>query len=235
MLVAAGALAAIAGYPLVELIAAGVTGCLIADLAWYWTGKHLGGRVLGWLCKLSLSPDRCVRQTETMFLKVGKSSLLFAKFLPELSTVSVAMAGVDAMPLPAFLALDAIGALLFVTAAILLGFGFQDSITEILDTIAETGKWGVLSVLALLCVYPLGRNARKLCFQTSPKRQVPCGSAKRRRERASLSASVPQSGSVALAVRSSWAAHRRQRSRSGCKPDAARTTAPGSQPARDQR
>jgi len=99
ILVVAGALAASGGGALIGLISAGVAACLIADLAWYWCGQRSGGQVLGWLCRMSLSPDRCVRQTETMFLKVGKSSLLFAKFLPALSTMSVAMAGVSRMPL----------------------------------------------------------------------------------------------------------------------------------------
>lgn len=162
MLVAAGALAA--SYQPIALIAAGVAGCLFADLAWYWCGKRYGGGVLGWLCKLSISPDRCVRQNQIMFLKVGKSSLLFAKFFPALSTLSVAMAGVAKMSLGAFLLLDAMGALLFVTAAILLGRLFQDSITDFLDAIARAGRWGLLTVLALLCLYLLARWWRRRVF-----------------------------------------------------------------------
>jgi len=164
ILVVAGALATTASYRPINLVAAGVAACLLADLAWYWWGKHYGGRGLGWLCKLSISPDRCVRQSETMFLNVGKSSLLFAKFFPGLSTLSVAMAGVARMSLPAFLLLDAIGALLFVTLAILLGWMFQGSIAEILDAFARAGKWGFLTGLAVLCLYLLARWGRRQAF-----------------------------------------------------------------------
>jgi membrane protein DedA with SNARE-associated domain/rhodanese-related sulfurtransferase len=164
MLLMAGALATRAGYQQLELIAVGVIGCLIADLAWYWCGRHQGGRALGWLCRMSLTPDRCVRQTETVFLKVGKSSLLFAKFLPALSTVSVAMAGVARMPLSTFLPLDALGALLFVTVAILLGWIFQDSITNIVDAIARAGKLGLPITIAILCVYLFARWWRRRAF-----------------------------------------------------------------------
>jgi membrane protein DedA with SNARE-associated domain/rhodanese-related sulfurtransferase len=164
ILLTAGALATRAGYPLLGLIAAGVTGCLIADLAWYWCGTRYGGRVLGWLCRMSLSPDRCVRQTQTMFLKIGKSSLLFAKFLPALSTLSVAMAGVSRMRAPAFLLLDAAGALLFVSAALGLGWAFQDSIADILKALADTGRLGLLAVLALLSLYLLARWWRRRRF-----------------------------------------------------------------------
>jgi membrane protein DedA with SNARE-associated domain len=149
MLVTAGALATRGGTQVVQLIVAGVTGSLIPDLAWYWCGKQQGGRVLGWLCKMSLSPDRCVRQTEAMFLRVGRSSLLLAKFVPALSTVSVAMAGISRMSLSTFLLLDAKGAFLFVTVAVLLGWLFQDSITNILDVTARAGRLGVLTITAL--------------------------------------------------------------------------------------
>jgi membrane protein DedA with SNARE-associated domain/rhodanese-related sulfurtransferase len=164
ILVVAGALATRGGDTLGGLIAAGVGGCLIADLAWYWCGQRRGGRVLGWLCRMSLSPDRCVRQTETMFLKIGKSSLLFAKFLPALSTMSVAMAGVSRMPLSLFLLLDAVGALLFVSVALLLGWAFQDSIADLLKTIADAGKVGVLAVLLVLSLYMLVRWSRRRLF-----------------------------------------------------------------------
>jgi membrane protein DedA with SNARE-associated domain/rhodanese-related sulfurtransferase len=164
ILLAAGALATGGGDRLVELIAAGVGGFVAADLAWYWCGKRYGGRVLGWLCKLSLSPDRCVRQTEAMFLKIGKSSLLFAKFFPALSTVSVAMAGAARMPALAFLLLDVAGAFLFVSFALGLGWAFQDSIADILKTIADTGKAGMLGVLLLFSLYLLARWWRRRLF-----------------------------------------------------------------------
>jgi membrane protein DedA with SNARE-associated domain/rhodanese-related sulfurtransferase len=164
ILVVAGALATRGGDAMAGLIAAGVGGCLIADLAWYLCGQRCGGRVLGWLCKMSLSPDRCVRQTETVFLKIGKSSLLFAKFLPALSTMSVAMAGVSRMPPSLFLLLDAVGALLFVSVALLLGWAFQDSIADLLKTIADAGKVGVLAVLLLLSLYLLVRSWRRRLF-----------------------------------------------------------------------
>src|SRR5260370_3506742 len=163
-LMAAAALVAQSRYQVPEIILAGVSGSMIADLAWDWGGKRHGRRVLGLLCKMSLSPDFCVRQTETAFLRVGPWSLLFAKFVPGLSTISVAMAGVTKMSLPAFLLLNGIGALLVVSVAVVLGRIFQNAITDILFMLANIGKVGVLFVSAALGLYLLARWWRRQAF-----------------------------------------------------------------------
>jgi membrane protein DedA with SNARE-associated domain/rhodanese-related sulfurtransferase len=164
ILVTAAALVAQSRHQVPQIILAGVAGSLIADLAWYWSGQRYGRRVLGLLCKMSLSPDFCVRQTETVFLKVGPWSLLFAKFFPGLSTISVAMAGVTRMSLPTFVLLNGIGALLFVSVAVVMGVIFQDAITGILRILAEIGKYGALFVLAVLALYLLARWWRRRAF-----------------------------------------------------------------------
>jgi membrane protein DedA with SNARE-associated domain len=76
MLMAAGALGTQSSYQILATIVVAVSGFLIADLAWYWIGKRHGPRVMRLLCKVSLSPDFCIRRTETMFLKVGPWALL---------------------------------------------------------------------------------------------------------------------------------------------------------------
>jgi membrane protein DedA with SNARE-associated domain/rhodanese-related sulfurtransferase len=164
ILIAATALVTQGRHLVPEIILAGVSGSLTADLAWYWGGKRYGRRVLGLLCRMSLSPDFCVRQTETVFLKVGPWSLLFTKFLPGLSTISVVMAGVTKMSLPFFALLNGIGALLFVGTAVSIGLIFQDAITDILVMFAKLGKYGVSSALAVLGLYVLARWWRRQAF-----------------------------------------------------------------------
>jgi membrane protein DedA with SNARE-associated domain/rhodanese-related sulfurtransferase len=163
-LMTAAALVTQSRYHVPEIILAGVSGSMIADLAWYWGGKRYGRRILGLLCKISLSPDFCVRQTETVFAKAGPWSLLFAKFFPGLTTISVAMAGVTKMSLPAFFLLNGIGALLFVSVPVLLGWIFQNAVTDILFTLADIGKFGLLAVLAALGLYLLARWRRRQAF-----------------------------------------------------------------------
>jgi membrane protein DedA with SNARE-associated domain/rhodanese-related sulfurtransferase len=164
ILMTAGALVTENRYQVPEIILAGVSGSLIADLAWYWSGKRYGRRILRVLCKMSLSPDFCVRQTETVFLKVGPWSLLLAKFFPGLSTISVAMAGATRMSLPLFLLFNGIGAFLFVSVAVVLGRIFQNAITDALLMLADIGKVGILFVLAVLGLYLLARWWRRQAF-----------------------------------------------------------------------
>jgi len=164
ILMMAGALATRGRHQVAEIILAGAGGSMIADLAWYWGGRRHGRRVLGLLCKMSLSPDLCVRQTETVFLKIGPCSLLFAKFFPALSTIAVAMAGVTKMSLRVFLVLDGIGAFLFVGVAVVLGRIFRHAITDILRVLADVGKYGLLLALAVLGLYLLARWLRRRAF-----------------------------------------------------------------------
>jgi membrane protein DedA with SNARE-associated domain/rhodanese-related sulfurtransferase len=164
ILMTAGALATAGRYQVAEIILAGIGASLIADFAWYWAGKRHGGRILGLLCKLSLSPDFCVRRTQTAFTKVGPWSLVPAKFFPGISTVAVAMAGVIKMPLPVFLLLDGIGALLFVSVPVGVGAIFHDAITDILSALGNVGKLGVLFVCGALGLYWLARWWRRQAF-----------------------------------------------------------------------
>jgi membrane protein DedA with SNARE-associated domain/rhodanese-related sulfurtransferase len=164
ILITAAALAAQSFDQVPRIVLAGVSGAMIADLAWYWGGRRHGRGVLGLLCKMSLSPDFCVRQTERVFLKIGPWSLLLAKFFPGLSTVSVAMAGATKMPLPTFLLLNGLGALLFVGVAVGLGLIFQDAIADILRRLADFGKFGMLFALAVLGLYLLARWWRRRAF-----------------------------------------------------------------------
>jgi membrane protein DedA with SNARE-associated domain/rhodanese-related sulfurtransferase len=151
-------------YQITQLILAGVSGALIAELALYWCGRHYGQRFLGLLCRLSFSPDFCVRRTEEVFARVGSWSLLFSKFIPGLTLITVAMAGVTKMPVLAFLLLDGIGAVLFISAAVTLGVLFHDAITSVLLTLANLGKVGGVIVLVATVLYALTRWWRRRLF-----------------------------------------------------------------------
>jgi rhodanese-related sulfurtransferase len=115
---------------------------------WYQIGRALGRRVRRVLCRISLSPDGCVRQTESVFTRFGPASLTVAKFVPGFASVATALAGAMRIPRAPFLLFDLFGATLWVGVALTLGWLFSPAIEDIVNTLAQLGRFGLM-LLAL--------------------------------------------------------------------------------------
>jgi len=152
-LATAGAMMGATSLGTTELVGTALGASLLADIAWFWNGRRNGRRILRALCRLSMSPDSCVRQTESLFAKFGVWSLLFAKFFPGMTNITVALAGVTKVPPALFLLLDVIGALLFVGVPIGLGWLFRDAIADMLATLANLGLIGAGALAGALGLY----------------------------------------------------------------------------------
>lgn len=152
-LVVAGALAAEGKFsaPLVLLTA--VAASVIADLIWYELGRRQGHRVLKTLCRISLSPDTCVRQTERYFERWGLPSLLVAKFIPGFSTVAPPLAGAFRSSRAAFLFFDACGAVLWAGTGIAAGMLFHRAIDRALEKLASVGAWALVLLAGALAAF----------------------------------------------------------------------------------
>lgn len=135
------------------LFGVAVGACLTADLVWYAAGKRFGGRVLRTVCRLSLSPDSCVRQTQSLFARWGVWSLLVAKFIPGLGPISTALSGQARVPLPMFVLVDALGAGLFVGVAIGLGRAFHSAVDKLLGVLAHLGETGSAIIIGALLLF----------------------------------------------------------------------------------
>ncbi len=122
VLVIAGALVGAGKFGLSFIILGGIAGALIGDLVWYALGRWRGRPVLGFLCRLSLNPDTCVGKTERFFIRHGMPTLLVAKFLPGLNTVTPPLLGTLRAPFPLFLAYDTGGALIFTVVSVGVGY-----------------------------------------------------------------------------------------------------------------
>jgi len=126
LLLTAGTLSATHRVDAMTALIAVVVACLLSDSAWYLLGRRFGSRVIGLLCKLSLEASTCVARTEGYFTRRGAVTLLFAKFVPGLSTVSAPIAGQTGMPYGRFLLYDLSGTLLWSLSFILAGRFFGD-------------------------------------------------------------------------------------------------------------
>jgi len=152
-LVVAGALAAQGTLSLPAVLGLALVACLVADYVWYELGRRQGYRVLRTLCRLSLSPDSCVRQTESFFERLGLRSLLFAKFVPGFSTVAPPLAGATQAHPVAFLAWDGAGALAWAGSALLLGLAFHRAVDRVLDSLASFGSNAFTILVAGLVLF----------------------------------------------------------------------------------
>jgi membrane protein DedA with SNARE-associated domain len=100
--------------------------CLLADSTWYLLGRRFGNSVLKLLCRLSFEADTCVTKTEGYFHRRGAVTLLFAKFVPGLSTVAAPIAGQTGMPYSRFAVYDLAGSAVWSLAYLLAGRFFGD-------------------------------------------------------------------------------------------------------------
>jgi membrane protein DedA with SNARE-associated domain len=82
MLVVAGTLVSQGTLHVAPLALVVMVGSLLGDTPWYYAGRLYGYRVLRTLCRVSIEPDSCVKQTENIFGRWGPPSLLVAKYIP---------------------------------------------------------------------------------------------------------------------------------------------------------
>ena len=163
-LIVAGAYAAMGGSPLWELIAVGVAAAIIADTGWYFAGRRFGTRILRTLCRVSLSPDACVRQTESIFERFGATSMLFAKFIPGFASVATGLAGAVRMRYWVFVFFDALGAALWVGVGVAIGYLFRNAIDNAMNTLKALGKYGMMLVVAAFIAWVLVKWYRRIMF-----------------------------------------------------------------------
>lgn len=153
------------GPPIGAVLLAVIAACLIADTAWYFAGKRLGQPMLRTICRVSISPDSCIRQTQSLYLRVGPRSLIFAKLLPGAGALSTAMAGMTSTPLHKFLFYDALGALVWAGGALVAGVVFSDFVDSILAAFSTYGPICVAIVVggfALFIAYRFWQRFRLL-------------------------------------------------------------------------
>ena len=151
-LLAAGALSATGKFSLLLAIGLTMLACVAADLFWFYLGRYRGNQVLGFLCRISLEPDSCVRRTQNVFTRYGPRGLVVAKFVPGLSTVAPPLAGMSGTSVGRFLVYDGLGSLLYGGCYIVLGYIFANQIEQIVEALANVAG----SVLGLIAAVIAG-------------------------------------------------------------------------------
>jgi membrane protein DedA with SNARE-associated domain/rhodanese-related sulfurtransferase len=137
------------------------------NLPWYFAGRRYGYRVLKLVCRVTLSPDSCVRQTENAFERRGPAMLVVSRFLPGIETVAPPLAGALSLAFGRFLLYDLAGSALRAAAGLALGLAFHDQVGWLIERLAALGTGAILLLGVLLAGYVAYRLAQRWRFLRS--------------------------------------------------------------------
>jgi membrane protein DedA with SNARE-associated domain/rhodanese-related sulfurtransferase len=149
-MIVTAALATDAGQPLWPILLVGSIAALVADIAWFAGGRLYGAQLLRLMCRISLSPDSCVGTTRRIYERFGAPSLMLAKYIPGFAAVSTTLAGQAGTRWTRFLVFDFLGAVLWVSGAVVLGAVFHEAVEALLTTLENLGH--IALALLLLAV-----------------------------------------------------------------------------------
>jgi membrane protein DedA with SNARE-associated domain len=152
-LVAAGALARSGHLSLLSVGLVAVTAAIAAHAIWYEAGRRGRGDVLGFMCRLSLEPDVCVRRAHNFFARWGAGALVLSNLVPGVGVVAQPIAGILRMSRALFLGLNLLGALLWASLPLALGYWFSAQVESILVAGAQLGGSAVLLLAGAFVAY----------------------------------------------------------------------------------
>jgi membrane protein DedA with SNARE-associated domain/rhodanese-related sulfurtransferase len=165
LIVVAGALTVSGKLAIVAVLGASVSANLIAEAAWFQAGRHYGYRGLQLLCRLSLSPDLCVRQSEAVVSRWGGLSLVAAKFLPGVSLLAAPMSGALGMKAGRFIGFQLLGSTIWSLAFLLLGRVGSRQIARLLDVMSDAGMAAAVALALVVIAWLGGRYWRRKASQ----------------------------------------------------------------------
>lgn len=167
ILIVAGALSVDGDFSWPAVLAAAICACLISDGFWFRMGRFYGKRILKLLCRISLSPDYCVSQTEDSFTKWGPKMLIVAKFIPGFNTIASPLAGAMGTRYRTFFGFSVLGGALWSGTGIAIGAFFHSSIDSVLTILSDLGSTALMVLAALLALFIAYKYVERKRFRQS--------------------------------------------------------------------
>jgi len=152
-LVCAGALVGDGTIGLAAVLSAAMASSILADHAWYAAGRWRGRALLAGVCRVSISPDTCVRKTDDMILRYGPALLLVARYIPGIATVAIPTAAASGLSYRRFLVYEVAGSALWCGPLVALGWIFGREVRALLDIAARLGVWALVAIALLFAAY----------------------------------------------------------------------------------
>jgi membrane protein DedA with SNARE-associated domain len=174
-LVAGGAAAASGTLSLPAVLGLALIAMLLGDTLLYILGRYMGWGLLGLLCKMSVNPETCILRSAESFYKRGKTTLLFAKFIPGINTMAPPLAGSMKMRFGQFFRLDLAGACLYTLGYSALGFVFRDFLAAITRGFRQAGhifETVLIVALAGFVAYRIWQYRAHRVYRVVPRVQV---------------------------------------------------------------
>jgi membrane-associated protein len=161
VLFTAGLLAAEPGSGLrVELLSAAVFVAAVAgDAVGYWTGRRFGRP---WLLRRAGRAARHVESAERFYARYGWWAVVVARFIPWVRTFTPIVAGVARMPYPRFLSANLVGAGVWGSGLVLLGYAGHSMPWVRWTAYAVAGVAILISVVAPIVGWLRTRRRRRL-------------------------------------------------------------------------
>jgi len=153
ILIVAGAMVVNGKLSLFAVAATAVVACVVADGVWYMAGRYFGNRVMKTLCRISLTPDSCVSETQSRFERWGINALVIAKFVPGLSLIAPPLAGATGIDWVRYLFFNTLGSALWVAAGVGGGMLLGPQIERLLAYAHEFGTIAFIVLGGLLASY----------------------------------------------------------------------------------
>ena len=125
-LIGSGATAASGALNATRVFLVALAAMAVGDSLLFVLGRYMGWGLLGLMCKISRNPETCILRSAESFYKRGRATLIIGKFIPGLSAMLPPLAGSMKMPFGQFVALDLVGASLWVLAYGGAGFVFRE-------------------------------------------------------------------------------------------------------------
>ena len=167
LMLAAGTMSAAGKIHIAAALIAVLAACLISDSMWYFLGRKYGSKVLNLLCRFSLEAATCVEKTQGTVGRRGAVTLLFAKFVPGLSTMATPIAGQAKMPYLKFLIYDTAGSLIWAGAWLFAGRFFGDIAKRSSEFFTALGHGAVGLVVLMVVAVLIFRIVKKRQFVVS--------------------------------------------------------------------
>ena len=127
MLITAGGLAATGNLSVVALIALAIAGAVLGDHLWYLAGRLSGGRVTGMYCRFVMFGARgCEERARAYLARFGPAAIIVGRFMAGVRIVVTPLAAESGMPYLRYVVCDVLGATLWCSLWVLVGFGLGD-------------------------------------------------------------------------------------------------------------